>query len=149
MDPEPTVGRFLWRGLVCLLLAGSAIATVAAFYFALARQPRLFVVGLVLLGICWLLWKCLEEEPRDPDRRSQTRPKSDPPPRPVASPPLDVLGLKANATTEEIKNAYRQKIAQYHPDKVSHLGEEFRHLATEHARRINDAYAELRRQRRF
>jgi DnaJ domain len=146
-----TVGRFLWRGLIYALLAGSAIATVAAFYFALFRQPRLFIVALVLLGICWLLWKCLEEEPSpsDPSRQSHTRPRSEPPPRSSASPPLTELGLNTNATDDEIKNAYRQKIAQYHPDKVSHLGEEFRHLATEHAQRINEAYAELRRQRGF
>lgn len=57
--------------------------------------------------------------------------------------PHDVLGVSPHATQDEIKHAYRQLAAQYHPDKVSHLGEEFRHLAEQRFKEIQEAYQEL------
>jgi DnaJ like chaperone protein len=50
------------------------------------------------------------------------------------------LGLEKNATMEEIKKAYRKLSMQYHPDKVRHLGEEFRKVAEEKMKEINAAY---------
>jgi uncharacterized membrane protein YkvA (DUF1232 family) len=43
--------------------------------------------------------------------------------------PYKILGLKRNATKDEIKAAYKRLAAQYHPDKVQHLGKEFQELA--------------------
>lgn len=57
--------------------------------------------------------------------------------------PLEVLGLDRNATKEEIKAAYKRLANQYHPDKVSHLGEEFRVLAEQKFKEIQRAYQEL------
>lgn len=57
--------------------------------------------------------------------------------------PYEVLGLDRNATPEEIKTAYRRLAGQYHPDKVSHLGEEFRVLAERKFKEIQRAYQEL------
>lgn len=37
--------------------------------------------------------------------------------------PYTILGLDYSADPEEIKKAYRQKVGQYHPDRVSHLGD--------------------------
>jgi len=48
--------------------------------------------------------------------------------------PYEVLGLSANATDREIKNAYRKLIKQFHPDK--NAGEEARNRAV----LINEAY---------
>ena len=56
-----------------------------------------------------------------------------------------VLGLKAGAGSNEIKKAYREMSMQYHPDKVSHLGEEFRKVAEEKMKEINVAYNHLRK----
>ncbi|SDO99207.1 DnaJ domain-containing protein [Desulforhopalus singaporensis] len=50
------------------------------------------------------------------------------------------LGLEKGATFEEIKKAYRKLSMQYHPDKVSHLGEEFKKVAEEKMKEINAAY---------
>lgn len=50
------------------------------------------------------------------------------------------LGLSAGATPEEIKKAYRKLSMQYHPDKVRHLGEEFRAIAEEKMKEINAAH---------
>lgn len=58
--------------------------------------------------------------------------------------PYAVLGVGRNATLEEIKQAYRQRIAEYHPDKVASLGIELRRLADEMTRKINSAYEELK-----
>ena len=57
--------------------------------------------------------------------------------------PLDLLGLKPGASLEEIKQAHRKAMAQYHPDKVAHLGRELRALADKKAKAIQKAYREL------
>lgn len=53
------------------------------------------------------------------------------------------LGLKRGATKAEIKKAYRNLVKEYHPDKVHHLGTEFREVAEEKVRKINEAYEAL------
>lgn len=58
-------------------------------------------------------------------------------------PPHEILGVSPHATLDEIKHAYRQLAAQYHPDKVSHLGDEFRQLAEMRFKEIQEAYQEL------
>lgn len=59
--------------------------------------------------------------------------------------PHEVLGISKHATSDEIKQAYRHLVSQYHPDKVSHLGEEFRLLAEKRFKEIQEAYQELTR----
>ena len=54
--------------------------------------------------------------------------------------PYTVLGLKRTATVEEIKRAYRTQAARYHPDKVTHLGEEFQELAKKKFQELHWAY---------
>jgi DnaJ like chaperone protein len=51
-----------------------------------------------------------------------------------------VLGLEPGADMETIKKAYRTLSMKYHPDKVVHLGEEFRRVAEEKMKEINVAY---------
>jgi len=51
-----------------------------------------------------------------------------------------VLGLESGADFAEIKKAYRKLSMQYHPDKVGHLGEEFKRVAEEKMKEINMAY---------
>ena len=51
-----------------------------------------------------------------------------------------ILGLKGKITKEEIKKAYREQVAQYHPDKVQHLGVELQMLANEKTKAIIEAY---------
>ncbi|MGD8371331.1 MAG: DnaJ domain-containing protein [Syntrophobacterales bacterium] len=54
--------------------------------------------------------------------------------------PYEILGVSREATQEEIKSAYRKKAQRYHPDRVSHLGEEFQKLAKEKFQEIQRAY---------
>lgn len=58
--------------------------------------------------------------------------------------PYEVLGVAGNASPEEIKHAYRQLASQYHPDKVSHLGDEFKLLAEKRFKEIQEAYELLK-----
>ena len=51
-----------------------------------------------------------------------------------------VLGLSPGASFTEVKAAYRKLSMQYHPDKVGHLGEEFKKVAEEKMKEINSAY---------
>jgi hypothetical protein len=57
--------------------------------------------------------------------------------------PYAVLGVDRSASAEEVKRAYRQLAAKYHPDKVSHLGEEFRDLAAKRFKEIKAAFDAL------
>lgn len=57
--------------------------------------------------------------------------------------PYQVLGVEKDASIEEIKAAYRRLANRYHPDKVTHLGEEFKILAEKRFKEIQEAYHEL------
>jgi DnaJ like chaperone protein len=47
---------------------------------------------------------------------------------------------------EEVKKAYRKLSMQYHPDKVGHLGDEFRKVAEGKMKEINQAYDYFKKQ---
>ena len=57
--------------------------------------------------------------------------------------PYDILGVNRHASAGEIKNAYRKLANKYHPDKVDHLGEEFKKLAEKKFKDIQEAYQKL------
>jgi DnaJ like chaperone protein len=56
------------------------------------------------------------------------------------------LGLKSNATTQEIKRAYRKLVSQYHPDKLVSQGlpEEMMEMSKNRVREINAAYDKIK-----
>ncbi len=58
--------------------------------------------------------------------------------------PYQVLEIEKGASQIEIKRAYRQLAGKYHPDKVEHLGIEFKALAEKRFREIQQAYQELK-----
>lgn len=58
--------------------------------------------------------------------------------------PYTVLGVGRNASADEIKKAYRRLVNTYHPDKVSHMGEEFQQLAEKKFKEIQEAYLQLK-----
>lgn len=57
-----------------------------------------------------------------------------------------VLGLQSGADFDTIKKAYRKLSMKYHPDKVRHLGDEFRGVAEEKMKEINAAYDYFKKQ---
>lgn len=58
--------------------------------------------------------------------------------------PYEILGVDKDATQEQIKIAYRSLAEKYHPDKVNHLGDEFKDLAEIRFKEIQNAYQELK-----
>ncbi len=58
-----------------------------------------------------------------------------------------ILEISAEATDDEVKKAYRKMAIKYHPDKVSHLGEEFQKTAGEKFRKVNEAYEKIKKSR--
>jgi DnaJ like chaperone protein len=57
---------------------------------------------------------------------------------------LGVLGLSADAEADEIKSTWRRLCKENHPDRVTHLGDEFREIAEDRMRKINAAYDTLK-----
>jgi curved DNA-binding protein CbpA len=55
----------------------------------------------------------------------------------------EVLQVGRAAPADEIKRAFREQIARYHPDKVQHLGTEFQELAAGRAAALTEAYRVL------
>lgn len=55
---------------------------------------------------------------------------------------LQLVGIEL--TPEVLRQAYRQRIREYHPDRVAPLGIKIRTLAEEETKRINEAYKYLR-----
>lgn len=51
-----------------------------------------------------------------------------------------ILGLISVDSFSDVTKAYREMMAKYHPDKVSHLGEEFQQFAIIKTKEINRAY---------
>ncbi len=60
----------------------------------------------------------------------------------------ELLDVAPTATADEIKRAFRQQIARYHPDKVQHLGAEFQEMAAVRAAELTQAYRTLSDQAR-
>jgi uncharacterized membrane protein YkvA (DUF1232 family) len=58
--------------------------------------------------------------------------------------PYQILGIEHGASQDDIKQAYRHLAGKYHPDKVEHLGEEFKELAERRFKEIQRAYRELK-----
>jgi len=58
-----------------------------------------------------------------------------------------ILEIDPSSTNEEVKKAYRRMAVRYHPDKVGHLGEEFRKSADEKFSRVNEAYDRIKKER--
>lgn len=60
-----------------------------------------------------------------------------------------ILGISRNASIDDIKKAYRTLSKRYHPDRVSHLGDEFIRLANGKFQTINSAYEKIREEKGF
>jgi DnaJ like chaperone protein len=87
-------------------------------------------------------------------RRGQQADTTQPPaPQPPAPPPSapapqpehwsTVLGVSPTAPMDEVRQAYRRKMSQYHPDKVATLGEELQALALAKTQAIEAAYRQV------
>lgn len=101
-------------------------------------------------------------EQRTQQRQSQTESKPPPEPKPAPKPKpeekktppqpepkrkkfwWEVLEVPQESDLQTIKKAYRAIVQKYHPDRVSHLGEEFQTIAEEKTKAINAAFEEAK-----
>ena len=56
-----------------------------------------------------------------------------------------ILELGENASSNEIKIAYRRKMMEYHPDKVASLGSKLKAIADGESKKLNSAYTILKK----
>ena len=119
-----------------------------------------WVDDLIVLGVLWwylYVYKrkqnIYEREPRSGEQhqtRTSRGDNGDPGSKQEkgtsarAKDPYTVLNVGRNASQKEIRESYRVLANQYHPDKVLHLGGEFRDLAETRFKEIQSAYEALR-----
>lgn len=60
-----------------------------------------------------------------------------------------ILEIETTATDEEVKKAYRRMAMKFHPDKVSHLGDDFQKAAHEKFQSVNKAYENIKKERKI
>ena len=58
-----------------------------------------------------------------------------------------ILEITAAATDEEVKKAYRKMAVKFHPDKVAHLGDDYRIDAEDKFKKVQEAYDNIKKQR--
>ena len=115
------------------------IITTASF----SQNARAFALGKpisLIAGRQILRWIDGAYCSRDKTRQHAGSPRSD---AGDGFDPYVVLGVSRDARKEDIRAAYRREMANYHPDKVAHLGTELQELAKRKAQAINRAYEEL------
>jgi len=61
--------------------------------------------------------------------------------------PYEVLGVDRGEDFEAIRSRYKEKLLQYHPDRVQHLGKEFEEMAERKTKEITEAYQQILRER--
>ena len=71
------------------------------------------------------------------------------PPAPPPTDPYVVLGISPEASNEEVEQAWRRRMQEYHPDRVANAAPELRELAGRRAREANAAWESIRRQRKL
>ena len=60
-----------------------------------------------------------------------------------------ILEIDPSVSDNDVKKAYRKMAVKYHPDKVAHLGKEIQKTAEEKFKAVNDAYSEIKKQRKM
>lgn len=58
-----------------------------------------------------------------------------------------ILEIEPTTSDEDVKKAFRRMAMKYHPDKVSHLGEDFKKVAHEKFRKVQSAYDQIKKER--
>lgn len=126
-----------------------------------------FIWFTLLISMWWILWKFdiffrldskeeasvedkgIEEPEHSQKSDDEDMEKDTDEPEKPSDPEEDnfasVLGLVDPYDMDDVKSAYRTLIAQYHPDKVSRMGDEIRDVAERKAKEINESYDFFRR----
>jgi flagellar biosynthesis/type III secretory pathway M-ring protein FliF/YscJ len=109
------------------------------------------VLAVVVIALLpFVVWFCLRL--RKPSKRSEQEAqkqdtenhRSNHHDTPYGLDAYSVLGVRRGDSFDEIRRAYRERMKEYHPDRVAYLGEELRELAERKAKQINMAFGELK-----
>jgi DnaJ like chaperone protein len=66
---------------------------------------------------------------------------------PSAADPYETLGLSREASDEDLKKAWRTLAKKFHPDRVTHLGEDVRRFSEEKFKSIQAAWEQVKQER--
>lgn len=111
----------------------------------------ILVVGCLVIGYMTVSFLMKRRGP-PPGAPEPPRPGEAPAGTPLETTPAPahwstVLGTASTASVEEIREAYRRLVGQYHPDKVAQLGPELQALANQKTQAITAAYQDAIRER--
>jgi len=87
------------------------------------------------------------EGQRSHEGRSESEGASSKKAAPGSSDPYELLGVDRGQGFEEIRRRYKEKLLQYHPDRVMHLGREFQEMAEGKTKEITEAFQKILRER--
>jgi uncharacterized membrane protein YkvA (DUF1232 family) len=134
---------------------------IIGFIYVLSPYDILpdFIVGwgwiddIIFLYALWRIFKYFSQrssgfqnyyyQSRQSFERNHGSPGKDAHTQQTPDDPYTILNVPKGASAEEIKKAYRELANKYHPDKVVHLGDEFRELAEKRFKEIEEAYRKL------
>ena len=105
------------------------------------------IAGCLVIG--YALVSMMLRKPGPPPAAPKPPPAFEAPPTQPRVPHwAGVLEIPPDAGVDEIREAYRRLIGQYHPDKVASLGRELQELAESKSKAITLAYQEALMARR-
>ena len=112
-----------------------------------AILERVRTVLKIPINVFIAMLRARQAEPEPQPRSRNYRPATNQP-QPLSQ-AYAALGLKADASAQEVKRAYRKLVSQYHPDKLSSQGlpEEVMTMAKRRVREINTAYDKIKASR--
>lgn len=113
-----------WKGKIIGVLLG-----------LLLRRPMFIVLGIVIGHLYDTGVFSGGKNPAEPATKGEDDPYA-------------VLGVAEQAGQEEIEQAYRRRMSEYHPDKVASAAPELKALAEQRASEINAAYESIQKRRK-
>jgi DnaJ like chaperone protein len=96
--------------------------------------------AVIVFGLFAGYWVVSKLFFRSPNPREDVRAGRPVPPAPATPPWHETLQVPASASEQQIRDAYKGLMSQYHPDKVESLGQELKDLANRKSQEINAAY---------
>lgn len=140
------------RWLVAGAIFVFATSLIAGFYGMVnaSHVPVLLYPPVLGAAVAWLLSGVMVRPRRVAAEAGGAPPgEADEPPtyQPASADAYAVLGVEPSISDEELARVYHARVASCHPDRLENVDPEVRNFAEEKLRRINQAYADVRRAR--
>ncbi len=139
--------RYELRIMFMELLLEAAVADGKLSVGEDAILERVRTVLKIPINVFIAMLRARQAEPEAQPRSGNYRPAVNRP-QPLSQ-SYASLGLKEEASAQEVKRAYRKLVSQYHPDKLSSQGlpDEVMEMAKRRVREINTAYDRIKASR--